>query len=172
MTDFKLAFDKVELLLEKRYGIEVNISDVLDPNTGDLDGERIKLDYSLDLETALFVLLHLFGHTVQWNISEEYRTIGLDLAPGKDDATMAKILDYERNATRYSLTLLHEVGVTDLDPWVADMFAADWAFLEHYYRTGEKLDYKQLYRPGTGAPLTPLEIPAFRPHRWVSRWSF
>ena len=40
------------------------LGDVLDPNTGDFDGMSIKVDYDQDLETALFVLIHLFGHTV------------------------------------------------------------------------------------------------------------
>ncbi|MCW8130337.1 MAG: hypothetical protein KIS92_08320 [Planctomycetota bacterium] len=172
MTDFKTAFDRIERLIETRYGVEVNISDVLDPNTGDLDGQRIKLDYTLDLETAFFVLLHLFGHTVQWNLSEEYRALGHDLAPGKDDATMRRIHEYESNATRYSLALLHEADIHDLDRWVSDMFAADWAFLEHFYRTGQKLDFKDLFKPGHGPLLTELPIPAFHPQRWISRWSF
>jgi hypothetical protein len=64
LTDFQEAFNRVELLIEKRYGIPVSISDVLDPNTGDFDGSCIKVDYDQDLEVALFVLVHLFGHTV------------------------------------------------------------------------------------------------------------
>lgn len=172
MTDFKTAFDRIERLIETRYGVEVNISDVLDPNTGDLDGQRIKLDYTLDLETAFFVLLHLFGHTVQWNVSEEYRTLGHDLSPGKDDATMRRIHEYESNATRYSISLLHEAGIVDMDRWVSDMFAADWAFLEHFYRTGQKLDFKDIFKPNHGPLLAELAIPAFQPQRWVSRWSF
>jgi hypothetical protein len=63
-TDFQDAFNRVELLIERRYGIPVSISDVLDPNTGDFDGVSIKIDYDQDLEIALFVLVHLFGHTV------------------------------------------------------------------------------------------------------------
>ena len=64
MTDFQEAFNRVELHVETRYGIPVSISDVLDPNTGDFDGCSIKIDYDQDLEVALFVLIHLFGHTV------------------------------------------------------------------------------------------------------------
>ena len=64
ITDFQEAFNRVELLIENRYGIPVSISDVLDPNTGDFDDISIKVDYDQDLETALFVLIHLFGHTV------------------------------------------------------------------------------------------------------------
>lgn len=170
--DFQTAFNKVELLLEQRYGIGVSISDVLDPNTGDFDGTHIKIDYDQDLEMALFVLVHLFGHTVQWNISAEFRAIGLETSPGKSDEMLAKIYDYERDATRYSMRLLHDAGVTELDRWVSDWWQADWEFLVHFYRTGEKLDSRKLLVAGKGELLTPLDIPPFELQRWVSRWSF
>ncbi|MCZ7646513.1 MAG: hypothetical protein M5U26_14715 [Planctomycetota bacterium] len=172
MTDFKTAFDRVERRIEDVYDIEVNISDVVDPNTGDFDGLRIKLDYTLDLDLALFVLIHLFGHTVQWNVSEEFRRLGQDPSLRKTDAELAKIYAYERDATRYSLQLMHDAGVADLDRWVSDWFAADWAYLAHLYRTGEKLDPRALFKAGAGERLTPLPIPAFKPQKWLSRWSF
>src|SRR4051794_15240552 len=110
MTHFKTAYDLVERRVEDRYGVPVSISDVLDPNTGDFDGMRIQIDYDQDLESALFVLVHLFGHTVQWNISEEYRTLGADLSIGKGDQELERIYAYEKNATRYSLQLMHDAG--------------------------------------------------------------
>ena len=172
MTDFQEAFNRVELHVETRYGIPVSISDVLDPNTGDFDGCSIKIDYDQDLEVALFVLIHLFGHTVQWNVSEEYRKLGIDTNPGKSEEQLQRIYDYERDASRFSLQLLHDAGVHDLDRWVSDWWYADWEYLAHYYRTGEKLDTRALLRPGHGETLTALPIPPFTPQRWVSRWSF
>jgi hypothetical protein len=172
VTDFQDAYNRVCRRIEERYGVEVTISDVLDPNTGDFDGAVIKLDDDQDLDMALFVLAHLFGHTVQWNVSEEFREIGKDTAPGKTEEQLRRIFDYERDATRYSLSLLHEAGVDDLDAWVSDWWRADWEFLSHYYRTGERLDPRALLRPGADAPLTPLAIPEFQPNHWVSRWSF
>jgi hypothetical protein len=109
---------------------------------------------------------------VQWNVSEEFRILGRDTAVGKTDEELARILVYERDATRYSLTLLHEAGILELDQWVSDWWRADWSFLSHYYKTGEKLDPKKLLRPGEGEVLGPLPIPEFQPQRWVSRWSF
>ena len=172
MTDFKTAFDLVERRIEDRYSIPVSISDVLDPNTGDFDGVKIMVDYDQDMESALFVLVHLFGHTVQWNISAEYRAIGTDLSIGKGEEELRKIHEYEKNATRYSLQLLHDVGVKDLDRWVSDWWGADWKYLAHYYRTGEKLDTRSLIEPGKAELLTPLTIPQFTPQKWMSRWSF
>jgi len=172
MTPFKEAYDRVERRIEDRYGIPVSISDVLEPNTGDFDGMKILIDHDQDLESALFVLIHLFGHTVQWNISEEYRRLGTDLSIGKGEEELAKIFAYEKDATRISLQLLHEVGIKDLDRWVSDWWHADWKYLAHYYRTGEKLDFRTLIEPGKGETLIPCPIPAFTPQQWLSRWSF
>jgi hypothetical protein len=171
-THFKQAYDLVEKRIENRYGIPVSISDVLEPNTGDFDGMRILVDHDQDLESALFVLVHLFGHTVQWNISAEYRALGADLTTGKGAEVLAKIYDYEKNATRLSLQLMHDCGIKDLDRWVSDWWHADWKYLEHYYKTGEKLDFRALLEPGKGEVLQPLPIPEFTPQKWLSRWSF
>ncbi|HEV8320574.1 MAG TPA: hypothetical protein VG389_03100 [Myxococcota bacterium] len=172
MTDLRDAYDRVKRRIEARYEIAVSIGDVVDPNTGDFDGMRIQVDYDQEMDAALFVLVHLFGHTVQWNVSAEYRALGADLSVGKGEAELARINDYEKNATRYSLQLLHEAGVADLDRWVSDWWHADWRYLRHYYVTGEKLDFRTLLRPGDGEQLTPLPIPDFTPQRWISRWSF
>lgn len=171
-TDFKRAYDVVERHVEERYRIPVSISDVLTPNTGDFDGTRILIDYDMDLETAFFVLIHLFGHTVQWNISEEFRVIGQDARERRNEAEMQAIYAYERDATRYSLQLMRESGIDSLDRWASDWFHADWLYLQHFYRTGEKLEFKTLLKPGAGELLTPLAIPEFHPQRWVSRFSF
>lgn len=170
--DFQDAFNRVERYIEARYGIPVSISDVIDPNSGDFDGASIKVDYDQDLEVALFVLIHLFGHTVQWNLSDTLRSLGLDSTPGKSEEELGQIFHYERDATRYSLALLHAVGVTHLDRWVTDWWYADWDYLQHFYRTGEKLEVRKLLKPGVGETLTPLDIPPFSPQRWISRWSF
>ena len=72
---FVTAFAAAERLIEERYGIPVVVSDVPTPFTGDLDGAEIRVDYDLDPEDALFIIVHLFGHTVQWNVSPEARAI-------------------------------------------------------------------------------------------------
>jgi hypothetical protein len=172
MTDFQEAYNRLELLIEKKYGLDVSISDVIDPNTGDFDGMRIMLDYTLDLELAVFVLLHLFGHTVQWNVSDELRELGTELKPGIDAATLQKIYEYEKDATRYSIALLHEAGLQDLCQWASDWWHADWLYLKHFYLTGEKLDARALFKAGESELLTPLAVPPFKVQKWVSRWSF
>ncbi len=134
MIDFQTCFNRVEKHIEDRYEMPVSISDVIDPNTGDFDGVSIKVDFALELDLAFYVLLHLFGHSVQWNLSAEYRRLGQDQTIPKPPEEMARIHDYERDATRYSLTLCRVAGVRPLDEidrWVSDWFDADYAFLAH-----------------------------------------
>jgi hypothetical protein len=169
--DYRAVYNRVVPIVEKRYGVEVTISDVVDPNTGDFDGRQILIDHDQDLEVALFVLVHLFGHTVQWNVSEAYRDLGLNVAVGKTEEEMAAITEYEQGATRLGIALLHEAGVRDMDGWASDWWRADFEYLLHYYATGEKLDVRGLLKRG-GEALAPLSIPAFTPQKYASRWSF
>jgi hypothetical protein len=169
--DYQAVYNRVVPIVEGKYGIEVTISDVVDPNTGDFDGERILLDYDQDLEVALFVLVHLFGHTVQWNVSEKWRSLGLNVAKGKTEEEMRDIHEYEQGATRLGVQLLHEAGVADMDGWASDWWRADFEYLVHFYNTGEKLDVRSLLKRG-GEALSPLPIPRFTPQKFGSRWSF
>jgi hypothetical protein len=165
---FREVFNLLERHIERRYEVQVVIADVADPFTGDLDGQSIALDYDQSGEDALFVMVHLFGHTVQWNTDSHARTIGSAQTISTDPAFLEELRDYEVNACRYSLQLLHDAGVHDLDQWLADFAACDWAYLLHFYRTGEKRAFRQFWRARMPL-LEPLAIPPFRPVRWVSR---
>ena len=167
---FKEAYDKIERLIEDRYGLPVVITDVADPNTGDFDGATIKLDYENDLELALFVLAHLFGHTVQWATSDRYRWLGTTYANTAPPTSELRdeVRQYEEEASRLSLQLFHEAGVRNLDQWLCDWAQSDWDYLSNFYDTG---DFRNFFRP-TRPLLKPLAIPEFTPKRWVSRFSY
>jgi hypothetical protein len=170
-TDDRLreVFDTLEPYIEERYGIPVIINDVPDPFSGDLDGSEIHVDYDIDIENAVFIIAHLFGHTVQWNLSEYNRRIGSEAQQNPSDEKLAELQAYEREACRYSLQLFHDAGVYDLDQWVADFSACDFAYLRHFYKTGEKRPFRSFWEEGE--PLfEPLAIPEFRPMRWITRW--
>jgi hypothetical protein len=165
----RAVFDRVEPLIEARWGIPVVVSDVPNPFTGDLDGERIIVDYENDIANAVFILIHLFGHTVQWNVSEHARDVAFARRTTWTDDQLREVAEYEREACRYSLQLLHEAGIHDLDQWVSDFAACDVAYLMHFYRTGEKRPFLEFWRDGTPL-LEPLRIPEFFPTRWISRY--
>lgn len=164
------VFNRVEAHIERRYGIPVVIKDVAHPFTGDLDGAEIHVDFDEEIESALFIVAHLFGHTVQWNVSPAAREVGLrTYAAPPSDSELAELRDYEVTACRYSLQLFHDLGIRDLDQWMSDFAACDYAYLAHFYRSGEKLPFRSFWRDG-GPLLEPLAIPEFSPQRWVSRW--
>lgn len=168
--DFTTALEQT-IARAARYGLEVEVVDVLDPNTGDLDGRTILLDHLLDDEDKLFLLLHLFGHCVQWNTSPEARSVGQAEFLPKTEAEYRAVFEYEREASRFGLQLLLEAGVVGAERWLTDLWHADWLYLEHFYRTGERLDPRSFLRPGTHPPLTPREIPPFRPATWPRRFA-
>jgi hypothetical protein len=166
---FREVFNILEPYIERRYGIPVIIKDVPDPFTGDLDGAEIHVDYQNDIENAVFIIAHLFGHTVQWNLSEYARRIGYEVPKDPSDEKLDELERYEREACRYSLQLFHDAGVTDLDQWVADFAACDFAYLRHFYKTGQKRPFREFWKDSQ-PKLEPLAIPEFQPHRWISRW--
>lgn len=167
-SPFRRAFNQVERHIEQRYGLPVVITDVPGPFTGDLDGATILVDYDLDAEEALFILVHLFGHTVQWNVSPADRALGLLEVRDASEELLAALARYEIDAARYSLQLFHEANVHDLDQWLANFVACDIAYLMHFYRTGEKRAFRSFWRDDAPG-LTPLPIPAFQPTKWVAR---
>ncbi len=166
----RVVFDQLERLIEERWDIPVRIKDVPNPFTGDLDGRLIEIDYDLDVEDALFILVHLFGHTVQWNTSEAARTIGFRPPGNWTEDELRAVADYEAEACQYSLQLLHEAGIHDLDQWIADFAACDVAYLMHFYKTGEKVSFRSFWKDGCPV-LEPKPIPDFHPTQWRSRYN-
>ena len=169
-SELKRVFAAARACIEQ-YRVRVYIGDVLDPNTGTFDGAEIGIDYANDLEMSLFVLVHLFGHTAQWNTVPAYRSIDARVKPGAAPEIIEEAHVYERNASRLGLSLLHEAGVGERDQWLSDWCASDWNYLSTYYATGE-LPHWEGYR-STGHPLLePLPIPSFTPQRFQARYAF
>lgn len=165
----RAIFNAVEAYIEDCWQIPVIIKDVPAPFTGDLDGSEIHVDYALDVAEAVFIIAHLFGHTVQWNVSEDARKVGTTFYQNATDEELAMVHAYESEACRYSLQLFHDAGVHDCDAWLSDFAACDFAYLSHFYRTGEKQDFFGFWKDDT-ALMAPLAIPDFTPTVWRSRW--
>ena len=166
---FEECANTLERYLTFRYRIPVITFDVKDPFTGDLDGREIHIDYKVDPSERLFLIAHLFGHTVQWSVRPASRNTGKALVIPVPESMIDGVLDFEREAASYGLKLLHNNKITDLDQWFADYSACDLAYLAHYYRTGEKKDAKSFWQPGQPL-LVPKPIPRrFKPKKWVAR---
>jgi hypothetical protein len=164
----RAVFNRLERLIEERWDIPVRIQDVANPFTGDLDGGHIMVDYDLDIEDAVFILIHLFGHTVQWNVSAAARDVAFLQPATWTDEQLSAAMDYESEAARYSLQLVHDAGFHDLDQWISDFAACDSRYLMHFYKTGERRPFRSFWQDGSPV-LAPLAIPEFRPTQWLTR---
>jgi hypothetical protein len=166
----KETFRAVRVGVEK-YGLKVYIGDVQDPNTGTFDGTEIGIDYANDLEMSLFVLVHLFGHTVQWNTVPAYRSFEAKVKPGSPPDLIEEARLYELNASRLGLQLFHDLGISDRDQWLANWCLGDWNYLSTYYRTATLPAWHDCV-VHDAPPLTPMAIPAFTPQRFYPRYAF
>jgi hypothetical protein len=169
-VDFQSIFHTLAAHIEEAYSLKVKIGPVTGSYTGQFDGEEIWADLDRNPEEAVFILVHLFGHTVQWNLDENMRRLGL-ATTGVKEEDLPRIYDYERQASQLGLALLEETGEFRLARWLTDCFGADWKFLAHFYRTGEKVRFE--LEAGADEPLlTAIPIPRFKPQRWPPRGSF
>jgi hypothetical protein len=161
MMQFAEYSEIVRQHIERRYGIRAITRDVEDPLIGDLDGLEIHVDHAVTPEQRLFLLAHLFGHTVQWNTHPNAVDLGRPRQPPVPAAAIPALLEYEREAASYALSMLHEIGITEINQWLSDYTACDTAYLHHYYSTGEKRDFRSFWREGTQC-IEPQPIPPFR----------
>jgi hypothetical protein len=115
MLLFSQYGERVQARVTSFYGIGVVTRDIQDPLTGDLSGAEIHLDHLLGAEERLFLLGHLFGHTVQWNVHPGAFEIGRLRESPVVDADLPVIIAYERQAGAYALQLFCDVGITDAD---------------------------------------------------------
>src|ERR1700678_727794 len=161
-TPFDEYSARVQKHIERAYGVRVITRDIPDPLTGDLNGAEIHIDCAVTPEQRLFLLAHLFGHTVQWNIDPAAFELGRPRNPPVGADCLPALMDYEREAARYALGLLHEVGTTETDQWFADYAACDAAYLRYYYVTAEKRDFLSFWQDDM-PPIQPRLVPQFSP---------
>src|SRR5690349_12623194 len=107
--DFRAVFGALVRQIEAVYSLKVNVGPVTGSYTGQFDGKEIWVDLDRDPEEAVFILAHLFGHTVQWNLDEKLRILGLANS-GVTEADLPRIYEYERQASQLGLALLEETG--------------------------------------------------------------
>jgi len=154
--------------IEQVYGIMVVTRDIPDPLTGDLDGLEIHIDQAVTAEQRLFLLAHLFGHTVEWNWDPGAFDLGKQYLPPVDESLLGRVIAYEHEAARYGLALFGEAGIDDIGPWFSAYSACDQAYLLHFYRTGKKREFRSFWVDDVPA-LEPKAIPSFTPKRRTFR---
>lgn len=154
-----------------KYGFVIEYRDLEAPRTGIFDGLRIVVDPDVAFEMQCFILLHLFGHSVQW-VAPSLADKLDDLQHTADRQRFMKVLhDYEFEAARFGMQLMHEAGVRDLDQWYSDFVATDWRYVERYYETDQIAPWHECVVHGQPL-INPLAIPPLA-HREVEvRFAF
>ncbi len=154
-----------------KYGFTIEYRDLESPRTGIFDGIRIVIDPDVGFEMQCFLLLHLFGHSVQWVAPSLEHKLG-ELQNTQDQKRFMQVLhDYEFEAASFGMQLIREVGVKGLDQWYSDFVATDWRYVEGYYQTGSLPDWKTCIVRDCPTIL-PAPIPKLR-HRQVEvRFAF
>ncbi|MBI2824753.1 MAG: hypothetical protein HYX69_08710 [Planctomycetia bacterium] len=154
-----------------KYGFALELADLEPPRTGIFDGLRIVVDPDVNFEMQCFVLLHLFGHSVQWVAPSLAAQVDALQQTAERDRFMQVLHDYEHQAGQLGLQLLHEAGVGDLDGWFSDFVATDWRYVERFYATGQILPWEECLTAAEEA-VRPLAIPALKHHRVEVRYAF
>jgi hypothetical protein len=159
---------RVERYLQETAGIRVVTREIPAHLIGDLDGCEIHIDNRATPEQRLFLLGHLFGHTLQWNTDPEAFELGRIRTPPVEESLLPAIMAYEREAACYALGMLNRVGITGLAQWFSDYTACDMAYLLHYYRTGEKEKFARFWQDLTEL-IEAKPAPLFTPLKQVFR---
>ena len=145
-----------------KYGFVIEYRDLEPPRTGIFDGLRITIDPDVGFEMQCFLLLHLFGHSVQWVAPSLAHTVG-ELRNTSDRVRFMKVLrDYEFEAARFGMQLMRERGVTGLDQWYSDFVETDWRYVERFYATERLPPWAECVVSGRPliqpAPIPPLAL--------------
>jgi hypothetical protein len=161
--NFAKLLHKCETIISG-MGLVIKYTQNLDPFfKGDLDGKTIFIGTHLSGEEKLFNLLHLSGHSIQWNIDKLLRDLGSELYKNPDDKLLKKLQTYEWQANCYALSILHQAEIFNLDKWLTKKYITDMMYLTHFYKTGKKL--KRITKIAKAYPfnrkLEVRKIPAF-----------
>ena len=154
-----------------KHGFAVEYRDLEAPRTGIFDGLRIVIDPDNGFEMQCFLLLHLFGHSVQW-VAPSIQHKLHDLQSTQDRARFMQVLrDYEFEAAGFGMRLLHDLGITTLDHWYSDFVHTDWRYVERYYESNQIPPWQECVV--SGCPLIePLPIPPLKHRRVDVRFAF
>lgn len=144
-----------------KRGFVIEYRDLEPPRTGIFDGLRIVIDPDVAFEMQCFVLLHLFGHSVQWVAPSLAGKLDALQHAADKEAFIRVLHDYEFEAARFGLTLMREAGVAGLDQWYADFVETDWRYVERYYQEDRIPPWHECLRRNCPlidpAPIPPLE---------------
>ena len=154
-----------------KYGFSIEYRDLEPPRTGIFDGRRLVIDPDVGFEMQCFVLLHLFGHSVQWVAPSIEHELGPLQSTTDKEAFLETLRAYEYKAAAFGRQLLADVQLDEVAPWYDDFVATDWNYVERFYREDGLPPWDECIACGA-ASIAALPIPALV-HRDVEvRYAF
>ena len=154
-----------------KHGFTIEYADLEPPRTGTFNGLKIVIDPDVDFEMQCFILLHLFGHSVQWVApSLEHKLSDLTTTDDRDQF-MKALRAYEFEAAQFGMHLMHSLEIRDLDQWYSDFVETDWRYVERYYLEGNIPPWEECVATNCEV-IEPIAIPELQ-HREVEvRFAF
>ena len=154
-----------------KYGFKIRYADLEAPRTGTFDGLEITLDPDVEFEMQCFILLHLFGHSVQWVAPTlEHKLTAIQQSTDKS-AFLEALQAYEFEAAQFGIQLMHEAGITDLDQWYSDFVQTDWIYVRRYYLEGRIPTWEEC-RAEQQPLVQPTPIPELAHRKVEVRFAF
>ena len=154
-----------------KQGFVIEYRDLEPPRTGIFDGLRIVIDPDVGFEMQCFLLLHLFGHSVQW-VAPSLEHKLAELQDTRDRQRFMQVLHaYELEAAGFGMQLMHQVSITTLDQWYSDFVETDWRYVEKFYQTDQLPEWKSCVVSGCRL-IAPTPIPELRHHQVAVRFAF
>ena len=154
-----------------KYGFAIEYRDLEEPKTGIFNGLRITIDPDVEFEMQCFILLHLFGHSVQWVAPSIYHQLDNLRNTGDKEVFLKALHHYEFEAAQFGMQLLHEVGVTDLDKWYSDFVETDWVYVDRFYREGAIPKWEDCISAADSI-IEPIPIPELQHREVAVRFAF
>jgi len=166
---FKQILNDV-IAYSEALGFKIEVTNGMDDFfKGDLDGVTVYTSELSD-EDNLFNIVHMVGHSIQWNVSNELRQLGSVIHKDPSDDLLRTLQEYEWEANCYGLEILCQLGYPNMKEWLEAKFIIDMLYLTHYYKTGEKLrEITPLaLEHAFKKPLVSKVIPSFIPRKQES----
>ncbi len=154
-----------------KHGFSVRYENLAPPKTGTFNGLEIVLRPDNHLELQTFILLHLFGHSVQWVAPELAGSIEPITQNESLEEFLVALKHYEWEAAQLGLTLLHDEGVTQFDKWFSDFAVTDWRYVERYYREQRIPEWQECIDQAN-EPIVPRAIPRLEHRKVQVRFAF
>lgn len=135
-SSFRQYYEVLNDYLLAKYNIAVYESEVvdLDEFIGSFNGKNITVKKGLNFDHKLFLILHLFGHCVQWcGLNQEKYLDIPETLPINNDGEVSpeklnKLREYEAEAAGFAVQLLNDALNINLSQWFADWSHADWDY--------------------------------------------